>query len=362
MFENVPHTFEQVILKYPEETKGLISIIIPIYNTEQYLRQTLDSVIAQTFENWEAILVDDDSTDRCSEICIEYTEKDPRFKYIHKKNEGVLLARKIALENSRGEFIANLDSDDAYAPQFLEKMFAKIKEENCDFVWCNFKNLNGKKIEYSGMDYEFSDNKFENCYNIIDKIMNNVWNKLVKRSVYIKVLFPQIYGGFRGEDKIQSIQITYHSNMAKFVPEELYLYRFDSETSIANTTSKSLRDKRHIRRVVGMIVVYQFIKSFFGADKAEKYIVDNNAYERQSFTCYFLLSKKTIKKHKIEYIENFVPAFLRGLKKSKNVNFFRKMVSIWACKGFSLPFILCRKAKNIWLAIKAVFFYLTSNA
>jgi glycosyltransferase involved in cell wall biosynthesis len=338
--ETVPYTFESVVLKYPEETKGLISIIIPVYNTEQYLRQALDSVITQTFRNWEAILVDDGSTDKSSEICVEYTKKDPRFKYILKNNEGTHLARKTALENSRGEFIASLDSDDAYSSQFLEKMFAKIKEGDNDFVWCKF-NLDEdeeKEKEIQAKNCELSNNKLENCCNVVDKFNNSMCTKLFKRNIYAKILFAQINGGFRCEDRTQVIQIVYHSNKAKFVPENLYFYRLDSETSIGSSTSSALKDKRYVRRIFGVVVVYQLMERFFGADEAEKFIVENCTYERQSFACYFLLSKKTITHYKIEYVENFFPSFLRGLKKSKNVKFFEKTVLILACKDHTLPY------------------------
>jgi len=213
--EKVPYTFESAVLKYQEETKGLVSIIIPVYNTELYIKEALDSVIAQTYKNWEAILVNDGSTDNSPEICVEYAKKDSRFIYICKeKNEGLLLARKTGLENARGEYIANLDSDDIYKPQFLEKMLAKIKEGDNDFVVCNFEGLGGKNPPIKTR-CKFSEDKLENCRNIRN-FLPNVWNKLIKRSVYAKVLFPQTHIIY-GEDFIQTISILYYSDYINII-------------------------------------------------------------------------------------------------------------------------------------------------
>ncbi|MDR2554009.1 MAG: glycosyltransferase [Fibromonadaceae bacterium] len=348
--QQIPYAFELAVLKYPEETKNLISIIIPIYNAKElYLREALDSVIAQTFENWEAILVNDGSTDKIVEkICMEYAEKNLKFKYIYKNNEGALLARKSGLENSKGEFIAYLDSDDAYHPQYLEKMFAKIKERDNDFVWCNYEDLD-KKVKFLKGDvgakyYKFNENSLENCRNI-SKFLTNLWNKLVKRSIWAKILFLNA-NYICGTDTPKVLQIIYHSKKAEFIPDRLYLYRFSSTNSV--TFSDSVKQLRLVQYTTHIIVVYMLMKRFFGADEAENFLASRNEFRN-----YFLLSKDAIIHHKIEYVENFVPAFLRGLKRAKDIGFFKKTILILACKDFPLPFIFCHKAKNMCLHIKA---------
>lgn len=97
-----------------------ISIIIPVYNAERYLRQCLDSILAQTYPDWECILVDDGSKDSSGDICDEYTQKDSRFKVYHKENGGVSSARNCGLDNARGEWIGWVDSDDYVEPEFLQ--------------------------------------------------------------------------------------------------------------------------------------------------------------------------------------------------------------------------------------------------
>ena len=324
--ESVPYTFESVVLKYPEETKDLISVIIPIYNAELYLREALDSVIAQTFQDWEAILVDDGSMDKSTEICIEYTEKDSRFKYIRKNNEGTLFARKTGLENSKGEFIANLDSDDVYCPQFLEKMVAKLKEGNNDFVWCDANDLDGKEGIWSSST-EFGENKFENCYKFME-FGGTMWIRLVKRNIYAKVLFPKINITLV-EDPIQTLQITYHSDRAAHIPDVLYLHRVGSVFSASRTYNVISKENRRIQYIISGVAIYMLMKQLLGKNCAERIFAET------AFMSYFRVSKKTIARHKIEYVHNFIPAFYNGLKKSKKHGLFRKIILMLLCKIYS---------------------------
>jgi glycosyltransferase involved in cell wall biosynthesis len=322
---NFPYAFNQAALKFPEEIKGLISIIIPIYNTsELYLKEALDSVAAQTFENWETILVNDGSTDKTVEkICTEYAEKDSRFRYVcKKKNEGLLLARKTGLENAKGEYIANLDSDDFYNPQFLEKMFAKIKERDYDFVWCDY---NADKL-----NNEFGQSKLENCHKYA-YFGVQMWNKLIKRNIYAKAFFPQIHLVSQ-EDHIQLLYVVYHSKLASYVPNVIFTWR-KGHASASNPKNSISKKNRSADLTRGAAIIYTIMEQLFNASEAEAHTAFIEPFKH-----YFFLSKEDFAHYKIEYVENFVPAFLRGVKKSRDIKFFKKMVLILACKGFALPF------------------------
>lgn len=122
----------------------MVSVIIPVYNTEKYLRQCLDSVLAQTYSDWEAILVDDGSTDTSGAICDEYAATDNRFKVLHTANAGVSAARNTALENSRSEWITVVDADDMLAPDALELFMETAKRTGC---LCNTALLSRKTRE-----------------------------------------------------------------------------------------------------------------------------------------------------------------------------------------------------------------------
>jgi glycosyltransferase involved in cell wall biosynthesis len=105
------------------DNKPTISIIVPVYNTEKYLRRCLDSIVAQTFKDYECIIVDDGSTDGSAAICDEYEKKDSRFKVLHKENEGVSAARNVGIEYAEGEFITFVDSDDYLSSVYLRDLY-----------------------------------------------------------------------------------------------------------------------------------------------------------------------------------------------------------------------------------------------
>jgi glycosyltransferase involved in cell wall biosynthesis len=116
----------------------LISVIVPVYKVEQYLRTCLNSVLNQTYNNWELILVDDGSPDNCPQICDNYAKKDNRIKVIHKKNGGVSSARNLALDNSQGDYVAFLDSDDFWHSEYLKIMIDLCQEYEADIAQCSF--------------------------------------------------------------------------------------------------------------------------------------------------------------------------------------------------------------------------------
>ena len=115
----------------------LVSIIVPVYNVEPYLRKCLDSILAQTYQNWECILVDDGSKDCSGAISDEYANKDNRFIVVHKQNEGVTKARITAFDHSKGELVTFVDADDYVESEYVEKLSKPIVEENVDMVSCN---------------------------------------------------------------------------------------------------------------------------------------------------------------------------------------------------------------------------------
>ena len=119
----------------------LISIVVPIYNVEKYLRMCLDSILDQTYEHFECLLINDGSPDNSAEICREYVEKDARFRYFEKENGGLASARNLGIKYSKGKYISFIDSDDWVEPDYLEVLHSKIKEYNTDFVISSYKKF-----------------------------------------------------------------------------------------------------------------------------------------------------------------------------------------------------------------------------
>lgn len=133
--------------------KKLVSVIVPIYNIEPYLRRCVDSIISQTYKNIEIILVDDGSSDKCGEICDAYAAGDPRVKVIHKKNAGVSAARNSGLDAAEGEYISFIDGDDCVSGEFIEYLYKLLTENDADVSICSFNYIKDEnKINHSKDD------------------------------------------------------------------------------------------------------------------------------------------------------------------------------------------------------------------
>lgn len=135
--------------------KPIISIIVPVYNVEQYLHSCIDSILAQTFTNCELLLIDDGSPDRSGEICDEYAQKDTRIRVFHKENGGVSSARNLGLDNAQGEWVTFIDADDYILPDFIKGLYKPIEEGECvDFVHGGCCNVNNGEIVSVNQSYD----------------------------------------------------------------------------------------------------------------------------------------------------------------------------------------------------------------
>lgn len=123
----------------------LLSIIIPVYNSHKYLEKCLSSVMRQSYDNLEIIIVDDGSTDGSSEICDRYAVDDKRFKVIHKSNEGLVSARKVGVSSASGEFIGFVDSDDYIDQDYFERLVCAREKDDADIVCCGYRNILGDR-------------------------------------------------------------------------------------------------------------------------------------------------------------------------------------------------------------------------
>jgi glycosyltransferase involved in cell wall biosynthesis len=315
--------YELPQMKYAEQ-KGLVSVIVPIYNNEIYLRECLDSVLSQTFTNWEAVLVDDGSTDNTGKIVDEYAEKDSRFIAIHKQNEGTLLARKTGLENSKGEFIANLDHDDVYNPLFLEKMHAKITETNADFAWCRCD------------DCKWNADASENIAMILTRSQGidryYMWDKLIKREIYAKVLFPN-ENIISYEDPIQMIQIAYHSKSFSFILENLYFHRGGGQGSVVSLDLY----------VKVIVVIKEILENLFSG------IIPKNV--RDIFYCKMMTDKNVVYRYFLldenqrQKFRSKLQPFLFKFIKWESKLYFKICLFLAGC-GIEFPFVLLMALKE----------------
>ncbi len=179
---------------------NLISIIVPVYNVEPFIRKSLDSILAQTYQNLEIILIDDGSKDNSPQICDEYAQKDSRVKVIHQQNQGVCAARNAALEIAAGTYLGFVDPDDWCAPDMFEYLLNNAKKYQADITCCRYYRVTPGKETTSRCDgIDVVLDKDEAIAELINHfiIRNVFWNKLFTRTVFQGIEFPvgRIYEG-----------------------------------------------------------------------------------------------------------------------------------------------------------------------
>lgn len=217
-----------------------ISIIIPVYNAQEYLSKCLKGILNQTFANWEAICINDGSADNSYKILKEYAKKDPRFKIIdHKKNIGVSAARNEGIKNATGQYILFLDADDYLDSDYLDKMFGEIMHTDADMACSGFitNTKHSKGIEYK---------KQIVLKRLPDKIIKTraltygyVWRYLFKKSFINKnkLFFDQAL--ISQEDALFVLQALKLSGKLVIVPNTNYHYVLNPNSALNN------RDKAH---------------------------------------------------------------------------------------------------------------------
>ncbi|MCQ2361421.1 MAG: glycosyltransferase family 2 protein [Acidaminococcaceae bacterium] len=169
---------------------SLVSVIIPVYKVEKYLRCCVDSVLNSTYQDLEIILVDDGSPDRCPQICDEYAERDMRIKVIHKENGGLSSARNAGLDIAKGDFIMFVDSDDWIDKETITTSVMTAKEHDADIVWFGIKIHQKGKAIIKALSNNMSFNDIVN-YLLADNFYCSVWDKLYKNIVWKELRFPE---------------------------------------------------------------------------------------------------------------------------------------------------------------------------
>ncbi|WP_181884504.1 glycosyltransferase family 2 protein [Neobacillus piezotolerans] len=211
-----------------------VSIIIPVFNVEKYLKKCIDSVIKQSYKEIEIILVNDGSTDASGEICDEYALKDRRIIVIHKKNEGVSSARNTGLEISSGQYIMFIDSDDYIDLKMVEILLSSILKDNSDLVMCGYIIVSYGKFTKIECKEKLLKNKQLICEYIAENYLpgcvNSPCNKLYKRNL-ITHYFEE--NQFLGEDLLFNLDYLKSSNTMSCIDECLYYYRRENYESLS---------------------------------------------------------------------------------------------------------------------------------
>ncbi len=201
----------------------LISIIVPVYKVEPFLSRCVDSIIGQTFSNFELILVDDGSPDRCGEICDRYGTMDSRIQVIHKENGGLSDARNAGLEAARGDYICFVDSDDWVSPQYLEILLENLQEADADICECEVYYTFGEPCTQTGYSQLTVFNTEQALRQLIQdgQLHQYVWNKIYRREMIGNITFPK---GKTNEDEFWTYQIFGRAKKVVKISDILYNY------------------------------------------------------------------------------------------------------------------------------------------
>lgn len=225
------------------------SVIVPVYKVEQYLRPCIDSILGQTYKDFELILVDDGSPDACPQICDEYAQKYENVRCIHQKNGGQSCARNTGLSAASGEYIMFIDSDDYLANSNVLGLLAEKTTGNPDIV--HYKNIEWLEADGSIKECSFDFNictegkTLDEIYcELIDKdaYYNSAWSKIIRREVLVENKIEFI-PGLLGEDNEWYYNVVLVAKNVVLVDEPLYVYRRRESSTTTSLTEKNLSDQ-----------------------------------------------------------------------------------------------------------------------
>ncbi len=225
-----------------ENHKPLISVIVPVYQVEAWLTRCVDSLLSQTYENLEIILVDDGSRDACPAICDAYAARDERVRVIHQENRGLSGARNAGIDTARGEFFAFVDSDDYVAPDFIEALYELIVKSGCAIGQCRFARVRGEALKgEQGDAYRMFRGEclMEQLYGAEEEATYFVvaWNKLYRSELFAAtgIRYPS---GRIHEDEATTYRLFHEAGKLAFLDRALYGYFTENAGSITSVFSR----------------------------------------------------------------------------------------------------------------------------
>ncbi|MEE1239491.1 MAG: glycosyltransferase [Acutalibacteraceae bacterium] len=309
------------------ENKPLISVIVPVYKVEQYLERCIRSIISQTYQNLEIILVDDGSPDKCGEICEAFAQNDSRIRVYHKENGGLSYARNFGAERACGEYITFIDSDDYIAPNYIEYLLTLLKKYNADISACCMTETYEDTADYRRNDEipnerilvgkEACRELFGNLYSVLV----TACGKLYKSNIVKKYPFPV---GKIHEDEATTCKYYYEADRVAVGNKCLYAY-YQNPESIMHTKGNTLSPdilwsfehraeffEEHNERKLANIS-WNFILNYFVHDSI------NNQGRSDNIVKTFAKGKRVGLKTRLEVIlYSISPLFYRKLLDIKN--------------------------------------------
>lgn len=330
--------------------KDLISIIVPIYNVEKYLNKCIESIVNQTYENIEIILIDDGSNDNSGIICDEYAKKDNRIIVVHKENGGVSSARNKGLKIAKGEWISFVDADDWIEQTFCQTLLNKVTQEQADIALCGYNRITDNRIEKINANNQ---EVFLNSNEYLVKSLNPQTGfgfchmKLIKKEVLKSISFNERIEV--GEDALFNIQLSTYIKKAVFLKQPLYNYRINNQSVV-----KRYDENYANKYLKSMKIIEEYIWQEYNEENEENIEIKQNYYNFVAYHimliivnyCYHHDNKMCNAQRKNmlkEVINNDL--FIIGLKKSNynNISLTRK-ITLYTLKHklYWLTAIICK--------------------
>ena len=314
-------------------SEPLVSVIVPVYNVGKYIDEALSSLVNQTYQNLEILIIDDGSTDESGNICDKYAEADPRIKVFHQENAGVSAARNIGLDHMTGEIVAFLDPDDVFMPDAIKSMVRKKYDENADIVMGRYFETESEDSLIVPEGYSKKPSIIAGAYDraaalcaVNDRKINHaVWNKIYSRKLWENVRFP--IGRFF--EDVEAIFSVFDRCEKLFVLDELvYIYRSRPGSTMHSFDLPRIKD-----RIVSLEYRESFVSGRYPEIYNEKQLVNTR---RNMMLIMIMLYCKYSKEKDIEWKN-----FRRSLR--KDIIAFKREKGM---KQFGL------KAKLLYLSIR----------
>ncbi|MBO6213490.1 glycosyltransferase family 2 protein [Algoriella sp.] len=282
-----------------------LSIIIPVYNTEKYIKKCIDSILIQSFSDYELLLINDGSTDDSAKICDEYSKIDDRIKVLHKKNGGVSSARNLGLDNAEGKFVFFVDSDDYLLEDSLN--FLK-KEEDVDLYKFKISTLKEHKLTKKDIS--------EITVKLDNELWRYIFNKEIIDSKSLRFIDIKYGEDFNFIAKYFSL-----SKVNKFVDTFVYVYREDTPNSAMNKT-------KNIQYVFDHFIMIQDIVDFFSSSPESK--LYNDAIIKGFKMLLVLLAKNPmLQANKNSIMEEYIKTYSKASRLERIYRFHPFFFSLW---------------------------------
>ena len=262
-----------------------VSIIVPVYNIENYIRVCVESILAQTYESFELILVDDGSKDNSGILCDEYAAIDSRVKVIHKENGGVSSARNTGLQQAKGKWIMYVDGDDWIEPDMIESLIETAKATEADLVFGDYM----KYGPYAGNHKlpTWSTDKKDSMSRYIAYSMTTIWGSIAKRSLYTEHSLKSPNGVSYCEDFHLIVRLCHYAKKIANVHRPFYHYRYRPTSIMSNMSRRTESDEQWVYQDIirffkeqGVYEDYRKVMSWRTLKSAQELLLDPSEHHR----------------------------------------------------------------------------------